>query len=152
MSDNDRYGTAARTRPWLYISGPMRGKWGDSPWVNCYQGIKAAHLAYHAGWHPVCPMLNGFWEMVVGALDPTATDGAGGWMDYDISCLTRCDALLRLPGASEGADREVAVMEEQNKLSIILPEGCDLEEVGFPTPDQYLELVYDAWVRKWVAQ
>jgi hypothetical protein len=34
--------------------------------------------------------------------------------------LTRCDALIRIPGESEGADKEVAFMEERNKKIFLL--------------------------------
>lgn len=30
------------------------------------------------------------------------------WMDHDLAWLKKCDILLRMPGDSEGADREVA--------------------------------------------
>jgi len=34
------------------------------------------------------------------------------WMDFDIAWLSKCDALLRLPGNSKGADKEVAFATE----------------------------------------
>lgn len=146
MNDRDRYWQAMSRRPWLYISGPMRGKWGDSPWINCNIGIRIAHTAWAAGWHPVCPQLNGFWEMVVGALDNASTDGASGWLDYDFSFLTRCDALYRYPGESVGADREVALMEMADK--VVIPGPAEPSLVEFPRPQDYLDYVGGVWMRK----
>lgn len=97
-------------RPWIYVSGPMRGAPGDvGPWLNCRIGMDVGKKLWVAGWHPFVPMLNAFWEMSVGALTPGHSDGASGWLEFDFSAITRCDALLRLPGKSDGADREVAV-------------------------------------------
>jgi len=104
------YTKTGAERPWIYVSGPMRGAPGDvGPWLNCRVGMDTGKRLWNAGWHPVVPMLNAFWEMSVGALTPGHDDGASGWLEFDFSYITRCDALLRLPGKSEGADREVAL-------------------------------------------
>lgn len=123
------------SRPWLYISGPMTGRNGQSPYVNCRDGILLAQEAWHKGWHPVCPMLNSLWEMVAGPLDSKSGDGASGWMDLDISSLTRCDAIFRLPGVSPGADREVALMMKQRKMVL---------EGFLPTAKEAMTFTYDA--------
>jgi hypothetical protein len=33
------------------------------------------------------------------------------WLDFDFKCIQRCDAVLRMPGASKGGDAEVAFAE-----------------------------------------
>jgi hypothetical protein len=45
-------------------------------------------------------------------------------LDYDLNWLAKCDAVLRLPGASSGADREV---EYAQKLGI--PVFYSIEEI-----------------------
>jgi hypothetical protein len=121
----------------------MRGKPGDSQFLNAQRGMVLAVEAWKAGWHPICPMLNAFWEMVTGELDEFSEDGAAGWLDYDFSLLTRCDAIYRMDGYSTGADREVAVMQAAGKPVIYGPDiirgpsgwpGWD-----FPTPFEVLE-------------
>lgn len=144
--DRESYHKSRTTRPWLYVSSPMRGKWGDSPWVNCHRGILVATTAWHAGWHPIAPQLNGFWEMISGALDVHNADGAAGWLEYDFSFLTRCDALYRIPGESEGADREVALMEQHRKL--VLHGPTDPRLADFPRPGDHLEFVSGQWMRR----
>jgi hypothetical protein len=124
----------------------MRGRNGFGAWANCGHGIKIATTAWRAGWHPIVPQLNGTWEMVAGELDLAATDGATGWLDYDFSLLARCDAIYRYPGYSEGADREVALMETFDKPVIAGPLEPSLEE--FPKPTGYLEYVGGLWMRK----
>ena len=49
---------------------------------------------------PLVPHLTMLWNLV-------APRGVEFWYDYDIAILARCDALLRIPGFSQGADREV---------------------------------------------
>jgi len=53
------------------------------------------------GHHPFVPHL---FDLV----DPRDELGYERWMALDLDWLSRCDALVRLPGASPGADREVA--------------------------------------------
>jgi hypothetical protein len=36
------------------------------------------------------------------------------WMEYCFQILSRCDVLLRLPGESSGADREVEFAKQNN--------------------------------------
>lgn len=147
MNDWNRYVQAQTTRPWLYIAGPMMGKAGDSQWLNCQRGMLVAAVAWHAGWHPICPHLNGAWEMVLGkCLDEKATDGAGGWLDFDFSYLTRCDALYRIPGPSSGADREVVLMDAVGKLVLHGPAEPTVEE--FPRPQDYLVYHSGLWLPK----
>lgn len=50
---------------------------------------------------PVAP----HWSVIQQTVSPMAYRS---WLVYDIQVLRRCDALLRLPGPSTGADGEVA--------------------------------------------
>lgn len=144
--DLERYYSAMKSRPWLYISGPMRGKKGSAAWANCGDGIRIATVAWRAGWQPIVPQLNGTWEMVTGVLDTAASDGANGWMDLDISLLTRCDALARYPGESEGADREWDLMSRVDKVTFKVPLDPIIAE--FPKPTAYFDYIGGLWVKK----
>ena len=53
-----------------------------------------------AGWAPYIPHLSFYWH----TLYPHDYEV---WMKLDLSWIERCDVLLRLPGLSKGADREV---------------------------------------------
>lgn len=121
-------------RPWLYISGPMTGKRGErgdmGPYANPREAMFYGEYAWSCGWHPIVPHTNVLWELVVGPLDPTSPDGANGWLLYDLSLLTRCEALLRVPGPSSGADREVAVAEQLGKPVIHIEDHWKLPQAS----------------------
>jgi Domain of unknown function (DUF4406) len=84
-------------KPLVYVAGPVT----SAPLENTH-----AALVFGAGLidtglvAPVMPHLTCFWQMVTPRSYET-------WLAYDAEILRRCDALLRLPGASPGADREV---------------------------------------------
>jgi hypothetical protein len=88
----------------IYIAGPYTK---PDPVINTRNAIYAAdyvtdvlgHLAF-------CPHLTHFWHLV------QPHDDINFWYDYDIEWLKVCDAILRLPGESFGADREVAIATE----------------------------------------
>jgi hypothetical protein len=67
-----------------------------------HRAVAAAERLRRAGIVPVVPHLAVLWEMIAPGADYE------GWMALDLALLERCDALVRLPGASAGADREVA--------------------------------------------
>ena len=52
-----------------------------------------------------------FWDLTA----PFGPDTHQTWLPYDFAWLAKCDALLRLPGESVGADREI---EEARRLGI----------------------------------
>jgi hypothetical protein len=90
----------------IYIAGPI-GKDPQRP-LNVKAGMEAAHAVIAAGHTPICPHLFFFLDtMTPGAV------GYEGWMRVDFHLLSKCDGLWRLPGASPGADREVAFAEEK---------------------------------------
>jgi len=79
-----------------------KGWFGD----HMRKAIDAADRLRAAGFAPFVPHLCFFWDLM----------GSGwsyeDWMAYDKAMLLKCDALLRLPGESHGADREVAWAQE----------------------------------------
>ena len=87
----------------VYIAGPI--SLGDRV-ANIRQAILAADLVLRAGHTPFVPHLDFLWELVVGDAPYE------GRMAYDHEWIKVCGALIRLPGASSGADREVVWARE----------------------------------------
>lgn len=67
---------------------------------NLRQAIDAAHILLEYNIAPFVPHLN----YVIETVYPKDYEL---WMLMDFAFIERCDALLRLPGESKGADREV---------------------------------------------
>jgi hypothetical protein len=83
---------------YIYIAGPYSK--GD-PVINTGEAIKAGNLLAGIGYIPFIPHLTLFWHLIY----PQEIEF---WYEYDMAWLKKCDGLLRLPGESQGADREVA--------------------------------------------
>jgi len=87
----------ADRKPLIYVAGPITG----DPFGCVRQSIEAFDWLRSIGAVPFCPQWTVLPEMV-------STRPYEEWMAYDLDVLARCDALLRMPGESPGADREVA--------------------------------------------
>lgn len=98
----------------VYVAGPYTK--GDVV-VNVRNAIAAADALLALGHHPFVPHLTHLWYMV-------SPKGYREWLDYDLVWLRQCDALLRIPGESAGADEEVSVA---SKLAI--PVCYSIEDV-----------------------
>jgi hypothetical protein len=122
----------------ILIAGPYRSGTGDDPVLmaeNLGRLEEAAWPLFRAGHLPMI----GEWV----ALPILASAGATGPLDplaeqvmYPAArrLLTHCDAVLRLPGASRGADQDVAIAQERG-----LPVYYRLEDVpGCASPDRML--------------
>lgn len=86
-------------RPRIYVAGPISK--GDLS-ANLDQGIQAGLTLLDAGYAPFIPHLSSYAD--------GCTLGSARyerWLDLDFSFITTCHAVLRLPGESAGADREV---------------------------------------------
>lgn len=82
----------------VYIAGPYTN---PDPLDNTRRAIDAAEALLAVGLvTPVIPHLTALWHLV-------RPHDLEFWYEYDLAILKRCDALLRLPGPSTGADREV---------------------------------------------
>lgn len=60
------------------------------------------------------------------------------WMEIDLSWLEKCDCILRLPGKSRGADKEIKYAKKLNKIVFYSIENLRLyylrkDEVNFGT-------------------
>ncbi|MDE2099712.1 MAG: AAA family ATPase [Patescibacteria group bacterium] len=119
-----RQATAIR---FVYVSGPF----SSDPEAGTNAAIDAAEQLARAGYEPFIPHLTREW-------DRRHPHPYEFWMDRDLAQLARCDALVRLPGHSPGADREVAwahahgipvyIMEEL--LQAAFPTGIAVEQEG----------------------
>ncbi|HEY1119898.1 MAG TPA: DUF4406 domain-containing protein [Acidimicrobiales bacterium] len=84
-------------KPLVYVAGPITG----NPWGCVRQATDAFAWLRDAGCVPFLPQLSVLHEMVA----PMSHDE---WLAYNLDMLAHCDAIVRLPGGSPGADREVA--------------------------------------------
>jgi len=131
---------AREHRAWLYLSGPM----AKQPYIGPRDAMALGTRLWRAGWHPVIPQLNALWEMSAGPLDPVSADGVCGWIEYDMSLLSKCQAIVRLPGVSSGADRETAVAQDPSVGILLL----SIED-ALCGPDEFFD--YDSrlgWKRR----
>ncbi len=90
----------------VYVAGPYsKGDTGQ----NIHNAIVAAAKLRDRGFAPFVPHLNHAWHLVA----PRTYED---WLDLDTQFLPCCDVLLRLPGESTGADREVALARSRSML------------------------------------
>ena len=82
----------------VYIASPYT--LGDVA-VNVRKSFLAADELLKYGYLPYPPLWTHFWHM----MSPKPYEV---WMELDLEWIKRCDYVLRLPGESSGADREVA--------------------------------------------
>ena len=86
---------------YVYIAAPYSQ--GD-PVLNTRAAIATADWLLERDFVPFVPHLSMFWH----AVSPKPYEE---WLAYDNEWLQRCDCVLRLPGESHGADKEVALAE-----------------------------------------
>ena len=82
----------------VYIAGPYSF---PDPVLNVRAAIDAAEKLWAVGMAPFIPHLTMLHHLV----HPQPIEV---WYERDLLWLQKCDVLLRLPGPSIGADREVA--------------------------------------------
>lgn len=89
-------------RELIFLAGPYTT---PDPVLNTRGTILVMRALLDAGYTPFCPHLCLLAEMVLPA-------PYNFWTEYGLRVLTSCTALIRLKGASNGADKEVAVALE----------------------------------------
>jgi hypothetical protein len=112
----------------VYISGPMSTGGGDLA-QNIYKGALVAKALIKAGIAVVCPHYNGLLRYPTAAWQDKDTmervsvpyEAA---VDQDLRVVEACDLVYRMPGDSDGTDREV-----QHALSCGIPVLHDLATV-----------------------
>lgn len=85
----------------VYVAGPL--SIGDKL-ENTLRAMAVGKQVLKRGHYPLLPHLTYFCERE-GDYDLTWAE----YLEWDMAFLLRCDALLRLPGDSPGADREEAL-------------------------------------------
>lgn len=86
----------------IYVASPYTK--GDVA-VNVRRCIECADELATRGLVPFCPLLTHFWHLIC----PHPIEF---WYAQDMAWLEKCDALVRLPGESTGADKEMARARE----------------------------------------
>ena len=105
------------SRRMLYIAGPYTH---PDPVVNTHKAARVGTIVYEqTEWVPFVPHLSLLWHMVTPRPERH-------WYELDLDQMAHCDAIVRLPGASTGADREVEVARASG-LSIIAFESLPEE-------------------------
>lgn len=86
----------------IYVAGPISI---GNVMEHTKAAIHAADRLMKAGHSPFVPQLSVFWQIVSG-------HEYERWLEYDHEWIKVCDALIRLPGESKGADREIVWARE----------------------------------------
>lgn len=122
----------------VYIAGPMTNGSGNSfNMAKIHEAIEMFFRLIELGYAPHCPHLTVFCEF----MQPHRILYQG-WLELDMTYVEMSDVVMRIPGDSKGADREVAfavskgipvvhsleeldqVLSLQNIVSSHLPKGC----------------------------
>lgn len=82
--------------PLIYVAGPYSE---PDPILNTHRIVRIADRLLDAGFVPLVPHLSVAWHLI--SPKPYQT-----WLEYDQHILARCDAVLRVPGDSKGAEAE----------------------------------------------
>jgi len=98
----------------VYISSPY--SIGDQA-VNVRNQMTTVNLLMDLGYATIAPLYTHFQHM----FSPRVYED---WLRLDLELVERSDVVLRLPGKSSGADREVA-----HALSLGIPVVCSIEEL-----------------------
>lgn len=88
---------AYKPRVHVYVAGPYSN---PDPVENTHRAVLAGERLYAEGFFPVVPHITMVQHLIV-------PHEPAHWYERDLHALSRCDALLRLPGFSTGADDEV---------------------------------------------
>ena len=88
----------------IYIAGPYTK--GDVA-VNVRNSFDVADDLAELGYLPFPPLFSHFWHMLI----PHPYEF---WTALDLEWIQHCDCVLRLPGESSGADKEVGFAAMHN--------------------------------------
>lgn len=91
---------------------------------NVKAAMETANQLIQSGFAPYCPHLHHFMHMN----SPQPYDK---WLEIDNAFLITCDAVLRIPGESSGADKEVQLAIENG-----IPVFYDINDINFLTLKQ----------------
>jgi hypothetical protein len=89
----------------VYCAGPYSAPDAERVQLNVERALDTGNRLLDAGLWPYVPHLSHYQHL-------RQSRHYEAWMALDLAVIRRMDALLRLPGASSGADREVALARE----------------------------------------
>lgn len=108
----------------LYLAGPYTR---PDPVVNTNAVCRVATLLFETtNWVPFVPHITLMWH----AITPRPIDF---WYELDIHHMLRCDAIVRLPGDSSGADNELREAQLARMLVV------DFDDLPEPARDVWLQ-------------
>jgi len=90
--------SSSKSITYIYVAGPYSV--GDKQ-KNITTNMAYSSILLDLGFIPFVPLLTHFW-------DKEFPHNYEFWLAYDLYWLIKCDAVLRTPGTSKGADREIA--------------------------------------------
>jgi hypothetical protein len=94
-------GLVIAPKPLIYIAGPYTL---PDPVLNLHRALEVAEEVEHIGGAVLVPHLSMIWHIV-------SPDEEIVWYERDLQQMARCDAVVRFPGDSVGADKEVKEAE-----------------------------------------
>ncbi len=103
LSQNGTTVVVAPKPVYVYVAGPLTCGHLIN---NVSDALRVATLLRRKGYAVYVPHANVMWEVAQPELDTEV------WLQHDFLWVRRCDCLLRLPGLSTGADREIVVAHE----------------------------------------
>lgn len=98
----------------VYIAGPITG--GKLGHIQVQPVVEAIQLYYsliEGGFVPICPQLS----VLADFTDPGRLTYEQ-WLELDFRYIDLCDAVIRVPGESPGADREVEYARSKGKIVV----------------------------------
>jgi hypothetical protein len=103
---------------YVYLSGPIT----HNPKKTFFRISEAGKIhceLMRRGFFPFTPHLLSLADMIDGGI------GYEDWMNYDLAWILKCDLLIRLPGESTGADREVGYAKAHNIAVVSWEKFCE---------------------------
>ena len=112
----------------IYIASPYSGYTNKQAAVDAQIEAFAALLL--AGHEPIAPLLSHY-------VDRRYPASYERWLRWGLAILARCDAVVRLPGESAGADREVALATALGKPVYLSVEEAITRQPAVPADWRY---------------
>jgi len=92
----------------VYIASPYSNEDSTIVSQNVTTAMNKAEELFNMGFCPFIPLLSHYYETF------HFCRSWEDWINYDLTWLSKCDYVLRLPGKSKGADIEVKKAQELN--------------------------------------
>ena len=90
----------------VYVAGPLSASTRIKEISNIHHAFSVAEAIHERGWLPIIPHLFCLWHHFY-PHDRTF------WLELDLQLLSRCNAMVRIIGTSEGSDLEALFAKDQ---------------------------------------